>query len=191
MQKKVTDLEAEEIAKLFPVVLSPFNIEWKSLYDNEKNLIVKSLGDLISRIEHFGSTSIPNLISKDTIDILAEIDIKNFGSEEIIGRLKLLGYDYILQNEGTVPHMIFVKGYGAKGEKDQTFHIHMGPKQHEIWDRIFFRDYLIQKPEFAKAYEKLKLKLAEEFKYDRVGYRIAKTEFIRAVTLEAKEYYLK
>lgn len=86
--------------------------------------------------------------------------------------------------------MIFVKGYGPDGEKSQTFHIHMGPKEHQIWDRLYFRDYLIEKPELAKRYEKLKLNLAKEYLYDRVGYRIAKTEFIQAITSEAKTYYL-
>lgn len=189
MKSRVTDLKKEEIAKLFPVVLSPSNAEWAGLFENEKQYILEELADYIIKIEHFGSTAIPYLIAKDTIDIIAEIKIEDFGSEEIINRFRKLNYDYILQHEGSAPHMIFVKGYSTEGEKGQTYHVHMAPRQHAIWDRILFRDYLIEKPEIAKAYEELKIKLAEDFKYDRVGYRIAKTNFIQEITSQAKNYY--
>ncbi len=189
MSKNIAELSKEEIAKLFPVRLSQHNTGWKAIYKVEKQSILNTLGSRILRIEHFGSTAIPNLTAKDTIDILIEIDEEDFLNKQIIDSLKSLAYDYILQNEGEHQHMVFVKGYSTTGEKGQTFHIHMGPKQHPIWDRIFFRDYLIEKPEIAKAYEALKLKLAEEYKYDRVEYRIAKTDFVKKVTEEAKLYY--
>lgn len=191
MEKKITDLSKDEIAKLFPVKLSSHNNQWKGIYENEKNLIMDILKNNILRIEHFGSTSIPNLTAKDTIDILIEISDENNFDTEIIRKLKQIDYDYILQNEGNSQHMVFVKGYTPTGEKDQTFHIHMAPKNHKIWDRIFFRDYLSENKEIAKQYEKLKIKLSETYKYDRVGYRIAKTEFIQKITEEAKQYYLQ
>ena len=53
--------------------------------------------------------------------------------------------------------MIFVKGYELTVEKIQTFHIHMGPKNPKMWDRIFFRDYLCENKEIAERYEILKI----------------------------------
>lgn len=191
MEQRITDLTKDEIAKLFPVKLSSYSSQWKGIYENERDLILSVLKEEILRIEHFGSTSIPNLTAKDTIDILIEIsDEKNFSSE-IIQKFEFIDYDYILQNEGSSQHMVFVKGYSPTGEKGQTFHIHMGPKNHKIWDRIFFRDYLTEHKEIAEQYEILKIKLAETHKYDRVGYRIAKTQFVQKVTEEAKRYYLQ
>ncbi|MCC9064714.1 GrpB family protein [Flavobacterium sp. F-30] len=55
---------------------------------------------------------------------------------------------------------------------------------------FIFRNYLIEFSEIAKQYEALKLKLAQEFQYDRVGYRVAKTDFVVKITEEAKNYYL-
>lgn len=191
MEQRITDLTKDEIAKLFPVKLFSHNSQWKGIYENERDLILTALKDEILRIEHFGSTSIPNLTAKDTIDILIEISNENNFKSEIIEKFKTIDYDYILQNEGDSQHMVFVKGYSATGEKDQTFHIHMGPKNHKIWDRIFFRDYLTEHTEIAEQYEILKIKLSETHKYDRVGYRIAKTEFVLKVTEEAKQYYLQ
>jgi len=189
METKVTDLTKEEIAQMFPVKLSPYKAYWMELYETEKTLILKTLNDKVLRVEHFGSTSIPNMIAKDTIDILIEISDDNNFSNEIIEKLKTIDYDYILQNEGEYQHMVFVKGYSPTGEKGQTFHIHMGPKTHKIWDRIFFKDYLTDKKDIAQQYENLKKELSEKYKFDRVGYRIAKTEFVQKVTDEAKLFY--
>jgi GrpB-like predicted nucleotidyltransferase (UPF0157 family) len=69
MEKRITDLTKDEIARLFPVKLSSYSSKWKEIYENERNLILNVLNDEIIRIEHFGSTSIPNLAAKDTIDI--------------------------------------------------------------------------------------------------------------------------
>ena len=190
MEKRVTDLTKEEIAKMFPVKLSSYYGEWKEIYKKERDRLLSTLNDEILRIEHFGSTSIPDMVAKDTIDILIEISDENNFNDEIIEKLKTIDYDYILQNEGNYQHMVFVKGYSPIGEKCQTFHIHMGPKNHIIWDRVFFRDYLTTNKEIAQQYKELKIRLSEEYKYDRVGYRIAKTEFVQKVTEDAKRYYL-
>lgn len=189
MDKRVTDLTKEEIAKMFPVELYPYDCKWKDIYLNEEKLILKALGNKVLRIEHFGSTSIPNITAKDTIDVLIAISDEDNFSNNIIDELKCINYDYILQNEEGSSHMVFVKGYSATGEKDQTFHIHMGPISHKIWDRIYFRDYLRERPEVAREYENLKQTLSEKHKYDRVGYRIAKSEFVVKVTKDAKKYY--
>ena len=189
MEKRITDLTKDEIAKMFPVKLSSYSTQWKVIYEKERKLIIKVLHDKILRMEHFGSTSIPEMTAKDTIDMLIEIADKDNFSNEIIEKLQAINYDYILQNEGNSQHMVFVKGYDPTGEKDQTFHIHMAPKDHNIWDRIFFRDYLTKNKDIARQYENLKIVLSEKHKYDRVGYRIAKTEFVQKITEEAKQYY--
>lgn len=189
MEKNITDLTKEEIAQLFPINLSPYSNDWKAIYETERELILEALDDKVLRIEHFGSTSIPDMIAKDTIDILIEIpDNENF-SDTIVHRLKAIGYDYILQTEGKYQHMVFVKGYSPTGEKGQTFHIHIGPRANKIWDRVFFRDYLIDNKDVALEYKRLKQALSEKYKFDRVGYRIAKTEFVLKITEEAKSYY--
>lgn len=191
MKQRVTDLTKDEIAKLFPVALYPYDSKWNEIYLVEEKLLLNTVGDKILRIEHFGSTSIPNIIAKDTIDILIAISEEDNFSNEIIEALKDIDYDYILQNEGGTQHMVFVKGYSATGEKGQTFHIHMGPLSHKIWDRIYFRDYLRVRSDIAKEYANLKETLCEQYKFDRVGYRIAKAEFVERVTEEAKEYCIQ
>ncbi|MEN2402488.1 GrpB family protein [Flavobacterium sp. MC2016-06] len=55
MSKKIIELSKEEIAKLFPVELSTYKMEWKDIYENEKTTILNVLNDFILRIEHFGT----------------------------------------------------------------------------------------------------------------------------------------
>ena len=58
------------------------------------------------------------------------------------------------------------------------------------WDRLFFRDYLIEFADVAAKYEKLKRELSAKYPKDRVKYTNGKTPFTSRVTKQAKEYYL-
>jgi len=73
---------------------------------------------------------------------------------------------------------------------NRTHHIHMvEPQFDEHWDRLLFRDYLIEHPDIAQAYGRLKMRLSGAHQKDRVSYTDAKGDFIRQVTERAKQYY--
>ena len=51
-----------------------YNEKWPEMFEHERKHLLKGLpGGLIKRIEHFGSTSVPDLASKPVIDILVEV----------------------------------------------------------------------------------------------------------------------
>lgn len=190
-EKTLHDLTKEEIGKLFPIEISPYSKNWPALFEKEKKLIIDTLEPgMFSRIEHFGSTSVPGLSAKDIIDILMEVEFEETTNQKLIEKMKTLSYEFNWQNEGSHLHMIFVKGYHISNKKDQTYHIHAGPHNHPIWDRLLFRNYLIKNPQTAQEYEQLKYKLSADFKHERVAYRVAKTEFIKEVTERAKQELL-
>jgi GrpB-like predicted nucleotidyltransferase (UPF0157 family) len=184
MKKKVlSDLTKEEIGHLFPIEISQYDSNWPKLYEEERQLIEKNIDPtLFSRIEHFGSTSVPGLSSKNTIDILMAVEYEDTSTHEIIEQMKKIGYEFNWQNEGANNHMVFIKGYDPEAPKQQTYHIHAAPENHSLWNRIHFRNYLITHPEVAQVYEQLKKSLANKYKHERVEYRIAKTEFIKEIT---------
>lgn len=184
MQKRAFgDLTREEIGQLFPIEISPYNSNWPKLYEEERQLIEKNVNrSLFSRIEHFGSTSVPGLSSKNTIDILLAVEFEGNSSHEIIEQMQKIGYDFNWQNEGGNTHMVFIKGYDPENPKQQTYHIHAAPEGHCLWNRIHFRNYLIKHPEVAQRYEELKKSLAIKHKHERVAYRIAKTDFVKEIT---------
>lgn len=178
-------MNSEELGKLFPIIISEYNPQWPRLYLIEKDIIEKAVGTLnIFRISHFGSTSVPNLHAKPTIDILLEIK-ETFEPGKLIHSLEGIGYIYSPQLKNPDPHMMFMKGYTTEGFKGQAYHIHV--RYPGDWDELYFRDYLTTHPETAQKYARLKLRLKERFEFDRDGYTSAKTEFIKEVTEKARK----
>lgn len=188
-QKKLEDLTPEELGKLFPIEIVPYDKNWTTNFITESKLLKEKLSDKIAlRIEHFGSTAINGLSAKPTIDILVEIpSLTDELKEEIIAKMKENGYRFIWRTDERTPYMHFVKGYTPNGFSGNVFHIHMSDKKHPLWDRIYFRDYLIKNPMIAKEYEILKISLADKHKFDREAYTNAKGEFIKKITEIAKK----
>ena len=178
MNKRLEDLTKHEWDTLFPIELESHDPKWKIVFEQEKQLINEKIGDKIIAIEHVGSTSIPSIKCKPYIDISIEIPEANLFNEEIIESLESLNYHFFRQSGKGVDYMIFVKGYNLNGKQEQVFHIHMCPPKHEMLNQILFRNYLIHNSKRAKEYEQLKTALAIKYKNDRVGYRVAKDDFI-------------
>ncbi|MCX2743299.1 GrpB family protein [Mangrovivirga sp. M17] len=178
MRKEIQNLTKQDWDTLFPIELADHNSVWKDIFESEKQDIVKQAGEKIIGIEHVGSTSIPGIKAKSYIDISIEIAEEDLFDQDIIGSLNNLGYHYFRQSS-KIDYMIFVKGYNLSGENDQVFHLHICPTDHPMLDQIAFRDFLIDNHGRAKAYEQLKIELAEKYRNDRSGYRIAKDDFIK------------
>jgi GrpB-like predicted nucleotidyltransferase (UPF0157 family) len=186
--KSPDELTDEERAALFPVVLCEYNPEWPDWFADEK-VRLEQLLDMedIAGITHYGSTSVPGLLAKPTIDILLEIN-ENVDVEKFITSLPSPEYICLRQPTSPVnppPHLVFLKGYTPTGFAERVFHIHV--RYPGDWDELYFRDYLIKHPDTAAGYAALKRKLKEQYEYDRDGYTAAKGEFIREVTLWARK----
>lgn len=187
-QKGLHEMTPEELGKLFPIQVVPYSEHWVELFKSESVLIRQTLESGIAlKIEHFGSTAVEGLSAKPTIDILVEIPpLTEALKEQIISKISTIGYQFIWRTDEKVPYMHFVKGYTPDGFRGDVFHIHMGDKNHALWDRIFFRDYLRQNRQVAAEYEILKESLAKKYKYDREAYTNAKSDFVKRITTLAK-----
>lgn len=109
-----------------------------------------------------------------------EIPVKYLFEPNLIDALGSIGYTCLtwrVENEEN-NYMFLVKGYNVDGTSKQVFHLHACPPAHPFLQQQEFRDYLLENPQRAREYEKLKIKLQNDFKNDRSSYRIAKTEFI-------------
>lgn len=185
MAKSLTDMTNEELWRLFPIILSRHNPAWKDRYFTEKAVIETEIGAAnIIRISHIGSTAVPNLLAKPTIDILLEIK-EATDLAQLIAALQGIGYIYSPQPNNPAPHMMFLKGYTPEGFRGQAYHLHV--RYGGDWDELYFRDYLITHPDVAEEYGKLKLKLKESYQFDRDGYTAAKTDLISKITQLARE----
>jgi GrpB-like predicted nucleotidyltransferase (UPF0157 family) len=174
----------EELGRLFPIILSEHDPAWAGLYAAEQDRIVGAVGrENIVRISHYGSTSIPGLIAKPTIDILIELK-DTTDTVAFIRNLTGIGYGYTPQPRNPPPHMMFMRGYSPQGFKGQAYHIHV--RYSGDWDELIFRDYLAAHPETAQEYADIKIRLKEKYEFDREAYTRGKTEFIRAVVQKAR-----
>ncbi|RQW65234.1 GrpB family protein, partial [Listeria sp. SHR_NRA_18] len=55
------------------VTIVAYDEQWPDLFETESSLLQITLGRVISRIHHIGSTSVPGLAAKPVIDILMEV----------------------------------------------------------------------------------------------------------------------
>ncbi|MGO9118659.1 MAG: GrpB family protein [Desulfomonilaceae bacterium] len=173
------------------VVVVQYDPKWPSLFLQEKEHLLSCLpGELIGRIEHFGSTSVPGLASKPIIDMLVEVTDLEETRRRIVPILESQRYEYRWRPTwgGNIPpfYAWFIK---RDSNGNRTHQIHMIEPHFEHWDRLLFRDYLIEHPDVAEEYRLLKIRLAVAFPRDRVAYAEGKTEFIVRVTEEAKRLY--
>ncbi|MDD4874633.1 MAG: GrpB family protein [Dehalococcoidales bacterium] len=164
---------------------------WPQMFDKEKKHLLSCLpGELLIRIEHFGSTAVPGLAAKPIIDMLVEVSSLEETKRRIVPVLEAQWYDYFWRpswGNDTPPYYAWFIKRNAAGQR--THHIHMIENNSLFdshWDRLLFRDYLIKHPETAREYQKLKIDLSKQFNDDRVGYTKAKTEFILRITAKAK-----
>ena len=187
LEQRIQRLVREEVA------IVPYDSRWPEMFRREKDHLLSCLpNDLIRRIEHFGSTAVPGLAAKPIVDMLVEVTDLQATRARITPVLESQGYDYFWRpthgDDGPPFYAWFIKRDHGTGAR--THHIHMveaGFAEH--WDRLLFRDYLIEHAAVAKAYESLKVQLASSAPNDRVAYTRGKTDFVVKVTEEAKRYF--
>jgi GrpB-like predicted nucleotidyltransferase (UPF0157 family) len=183
MNPDLDQLTPAELGRLFPIQLEPYNLEWPPIFEAEKLLLLQTLGSqMLLRVEHFGSTAIPGLAAKPTIDILAELPPGEECLPELQSRMASVGYHFMLRRDCPPPYPMFAKGYTSLGIQGQTYHVHMAPSTHRgLWERLLFRDYLISHPVMAQEYENLKKSLARRYQFDREAYTQGKSTFVEKV----------
>jgi GrpB-like predicted nucleotidyltransferase (UPF0157 family) len=172
------------------VQIVPYDPAWPARFQEEKAHLLSCLpSDLVVRIEHFGSTAVPGLAAKPIVDILVEVTDLPETKARIVPILDAQGYDYIWRpthgDDGPPWYAWFIKRDPKTGAR--THHIHMVEADFaEHWDRLLFRDYLIEHPQAADEYAALKQRLASASPTDRAAYTRGKGEFIERVTEKAK-----
>ncbi len=157
---------------------------WFVQFKTESNAIETVLEplNLKPRIEHFGSTAIPNLPAKPIIDIFIILDDCPVWPQ-LIDPLLSLGYIYWAENPRR-DRMFFVKGMPPYGER-RSHHIHVRKSEDTIKE-LLFRNWLLDHPDDAAQYAKLKCELANRFRSNREAYTDSKADFIETILARAK-----
>jgi GrpB-like predicted nucleotidyltransferase (UPF0157 family) len=162
------------------VDLVPHDPTWATQAAAESDRLAQAAGETLIRIEHVGSTSIPGILAKPTIDLmpivksLAELDARQ-------PQIEALGY--IWRGEFGIPG----RRYCIREEQGRRlFHVHCNEAgSPEIARTLDFRDYLRAHPEEARTYEVQKRAAAAAHSDDSLAYSHAKSDWIRACVVRA------
>jgi GrpB-like predicted nucleotidyltransferase (UPF0157 family) len=159
-------------------VFKPYSNAFPILFDQEKQRLTSHLKGAL-KIEHVGSTAIPQLGGKGIIDIAIAVDKKEMDS--ISKQLQELGYEF--RPSFSTPDRLYFIIYLPDPEEDKRrYHIHLTYPESQDWkDLIFLRDYLRSHPEEAKKYGELKEKAANASNEVGEKYRMLKDPLIREI----------
>lgn len=160
----------------------PYHPNWPKQFEEEAAHIVPVFYKNFIAIHHIGSTSVPGLAAKPTIDILLEVKKIDL-VDQCNDQMEKLGY------EAWGEYQISGRRFFVKGQDKRTHHVHtFQVGSSEIARHLYFRDYLKSHPEEAKEYANLKIKLAAQFANDRRGYFKNKRDYVNALEKKAIQW---
>ncbi|MBO7451587.1 MAG: GrpB family protein [Clostridiales bacterium] len=197
MKEHVSELTPEEFQKTFPIELKDVTPKFKVWYEEERDKIIGVIdkNDVI-RINHIGSSAIPNIKAKPVVDIMLEI-ADDCNVDALIESLKSIDFGVeILMRKDDPFELLLAKGMTVNGFAEKVFLLHI--RYAGDWNELYFRDYLLEFPDVAREYGELKEKILEDIsegKMERMpngkpnGYSMAKFDFVNEVSNKAKERY--
>ncbi len=164
-------------------LVEKYNPEWPKWFEEIKEFFGEKINNACLRIEHVGSTSIPNMTAKPIIDIIIVIEPERW--EEIKSLLEESGY-YYRGNQGIETREVF----RLQDESGRPIHhLYVCPKDSfELKKETAFRDYMKTHKKDRKRLSALKWSLAEKFHNDRQSYMDGKDVLVKEITEKALEY---
>jgi GrpB-like predicted nucleotidyltransferase (UPF0157 family) len=158
-----------------PVIVLDYDPNWPGIFQTIHSRIANALGSIAARIEHVGSTAVPNLAAKPIIDI----DVLLAPETELSSandRLASIGYVY--QGDLGIPgREAFL---APAGDPPHNLYACL-PDSREFQRHLVFRDYLRSHPQDAKVYGDLKKSLAAQYRNDISAYVAGKSEFVAEI----------
>jgi len=160
------------------IVICDYDPRWLALFESLRATLSAALGDLVSRIEHVGSTAVPGLAAKPIVDLDAVLR-SGADREVAIARLDRLGYLH-RGNLGIAGREAFT--FRGSGPSPGAHHLYVCDPASSEWRRhLLFRDALRADAALAAEYAALKRRMANLHAEDPDAYTEAKTEFVEAV----------
>jgi GrpB-like predicted nucleotidyltransferase (UPF0157 family) len=139
---------------------------WITEFQEIATALRAGLGDVAQRIDHIGSTSVPQLCAKDVIDLQITVARFDVGIAEQLRRLGFVQRPEI-EGDHTPPGYAGPSSDWAKlffvqpnGQRRINIHVRQSGRPNQRY-ALLFRDYLVAHPPAAAAYGQLKRHLAE------------------------------
>jgi GrpB-like predicted nucleotidyltransferase (UPF0157 family) len=164
-----------------PVVISEADPRWAALFGRYRARLVDALGPAALRIDHVGSTAVPDLAAKPIIDI--QVSVSDVAAEDDYRpAIESLGWPMRARE----PEHRFFR---PPATVPRSVHVHVCSAGSQ-WERnhLLFVAYLRAHRQTASAYAGLKQELATRYGNDRAGYTNAKDAFIAKTLAEAEAW---
>jgi GrpB-like predicted nucleotidyltransferase (UPF0157 family) len=149
------------------ITIVPYDASWPEAFVAVARPLRTALGELALRIDHIGSTAVPELAAKDRIDV--QVTVQNFDcTPQLVRALGLLGYTHIkeitcdhrpplAQGPDTDWKKLFFRP--PANQQPTNLHVRALGRPNQRYP-LLFRDYLRVHPATAAAYAQIKLNLA-------------------------------
>ena len=161
----------------------PYRMIFPQLFEKEKERILLHVKSIL-KIEHIGSTSIPDLGGKGIIDIA--IAAKKQDMENACKALQELGYEF-RPSFSTADRFYFVIDLPDLEEGKRRYHVHLTYPDSPDWKGfIEFRDYLRIHPEAVQEYAEIKKQAASEAGQVGTHYRKVKEPIFEKIRSKAR-----
>jgi len=156
------------------VEVLPYDSAWPLRFEEVREHLLSILSGQDVRVEHVGSTSVPDLAAKPILDIdIVLLDGANFAGVKALleangylhlGDLGIFGRE-AFRNQGE-PQLMRHNLYVLQADADEL-------KRH-----LTFRDWLLGHPQDREAYAQAKMAAARQFPHDISAYIDAKSDVI-------------
>jgi GrpB-like predicted nucleotidyltransferase (UPF0157 family) len=161
-----------------PIGLVEYEPAWPRQFEGEAMKIKQLLGDAALAVEHVGSTSVPGLAAKPTIDVVLVV-VDSADETAYLPALEGVGYSLRIREPGWFEHRMLTT-------EDPSVNIHVFSAGCEEVDRmIVFRDWLRDESADRELYERTKRELSTRRWTYTQNYADAKTAVIEDILTRA------
>ncbi|MGN6167847.1 MAG: GrpB family protein [Solirubrobacteraceae bacterium] len=156
------------------IELRDYDPSWPGLYESEAARVRAALGQRVVRLEHVGSTSVPELVAKPIIDVVLEVPDSS-DEQAYVPDLEAAGYVLRIREPDWLEHRMF------KGpDVNANLHVFSAGCQ-ETDAMVRFRDRLRANTEDRELYARVKRELASRDWTYLQQYADAKTDVVTAI----------
>lgn len=159
------------------IYMVPHNPQWRHDFQQEAERVTATLGNTAVTVHHIGSTAIPGIYAKPIIDMLLVVrDLTALDEKQP----SLVALGYVAMGEFGIPGRRYFRKDNQAGDRTHQIHAFENGSA-QVTRHLAFRDYMMNNPDTAQEYSRLKRELAATYPDNIELYMDGKDEFIQQI----------